>query len=39
MASYGQFYQPAGIAIEFDNVVYVCDSKLAAANPLVHDAH
>ena len=28
-ATYAQFYQPAGIATGFDNIVYVCDTKLA----------
>ena len=38
-ATYAQFYQPAGIATEFDNVVYVCDSKLAAVKMITTINH
>ena len=38
-ATYAQFYQPAGIATEFDNVVHVCGSTLAAANMTTTMSH
>ena len=34
-----QFYQTAEIGTEFDNVVYVCDSKLAAIKMITTISH
>ena len=38
-ATYAQFYQPAGIATEIDNVGYMCDSELAADKMIVTMSH
>ena len=38
-ATYVQFYQPAGIATALDNLVYVCDSKLAAVKMITTMSH
>ena len=38
-ATYAQFYQPAGIAAEIDNVGYVCDSELAADKMIATMSH
>ena len=39
MATYAQFYQPGGIATKSVNVVYVCDSKLAAVKMITTMIH